>query len=491
MGFAARLALCCALGLFPLGAARAAEPTHLLARMRAASGPVWRTHLRSVSRLTIDGETTTIQSDALGVRFVTRECNGVLCPGTYFDGRRLYSININGTTLPRSTLPETYLRGIRIVSSLVFLSRDFTSGGGSIEDAGTATIAGARYRVLLVSDADAVPMQVFVDPATAFVRYMRDIDGDGTFEYRHYQRLDGGITLPSLVLHNDTVLERYDQREASPSPFVVPHGLAVTFAGAAMRVPTDPSKAVPVFPCTIAGVAVRCLLDTGNSGLSISQGLAERLKAPSVGAYSVAGLGRYVTDVVRVGPLTIGNARFPDADYVVLHDISHYGYDVVLGADVLAATTIEIDPVSHTLWLGASAPNNAISVPMAFEDFIPVVNVQLGELQAHLAVDTGDESNINLSYDFYQQHPTLFRATEQRSVSGIGGNSVELIGHIPSVTIGSYQTSPQRIGTTESLRGTAYGHLGAAFFSQFKVILDYENGHLGLIPGPATNPTKP
>ena len=57
-----------------------------------------------------------------------------------------------------------------------------------------------------------------------------------------------------------------------------------------------------------------------------------------------------------------------------------------------------------------------------------------------------------------------------------------MIGEIPQVTIGDYRTGPQRIGTTQNLRGTAFGHLGAAFLAQFLVQLDYAAAELYLTP---------
>ena len=132
--------------------------------------------------------------------------------------------------------------------------------------------------------------------------------------------------------------------------------------------------------------------------------------------------------------------------------------------------------------LGASAARSLITVPIAFENFVPVVNVGLGDLDTALAVDTGDESNINLAYDFYAKHPGLFSVTQRRSVSGIGGSSIEMIGEIPQVRIGDYRTGPQRIGTTQTLHGTAFGHLGAAFLQQFIVQLDYAAAQLRLTP---------
>ena len=131
---------------------------------------------------------------------------------------------------------------------------------------------------------------------------------------------------------------------------------------------------------------------------------------------------------MRAGPLRVGNATYPDAYYAVLTDLRRYGYDVVFGADVLASTGIEIDGAAHVVRFGTPIAQSRIAVPLSFENFVPVVTVGLGDVETSLAVDTGDESNINLTYDFYGKHPGLFNVTQRRFVSGIGGSSVEMIG---------------------------------------------------------------
>jgi hypothetical protein len=168
----------------------------------------------------------------------------------------------------------------------------------------------------------------------------------------------------------------------------------------------------------------------------------------------------------------------------VLNDISRYGYDVVLGADFLGTASVEIDAADHIVRLATPVASDAFTIPLSFENFVPVVDVHLGSVDARLAVDTGDESNINLAYGFYTKHTTLFSITERRLVAGVGGTSVELIGDIPQVTIGDYHTGPQKIGTTQTLQGTAFGHLGAAFLRQFVVQFDYAAAELHLTPKP-------
>jgi Aspartyl protease len=493
MPFAKRLALLFAAGLLTLGAAPAQRDSlsSLLARMRERSGPVWAAHLTSVSHVMQNGVTVDLRSETQGLRFASYHCAGALCDGTYFDGERLYSININGTTLPDPDGADSYLRAERTIASLSFLAPDFVERGGTIYDDGVTDIDGVRYRTILVANKDAVPMLVFVDPKTATIRYMRDINGDQTFEYRKYAAVDGGFYLPLYVLRNGNPLERYDKRESLSTPFVPPHGPLPTFSSRPVTIQTDPTQTIPVFDCTIAGIAAKCLLDSGNSGLSISLALAERLEAPVVGSFQVRGLGNYATEVVRAGALDVGGMSLPPANYVVLHDIDHFGYQVVLGADVFAATTIRLETGAHRVVFGAPDPQDGVTVPLAFDNFVPVVDVRLGALPTRLAFDTGDESSINLAYDFYQAHRDLFSATSEREVQGVGGGSVELLGTIPQVQIGDLAVDSAVIGATQTLQGTARGHLGEGLMSRFDVTIDYAAGELHFVPlnGAAPAPT--
>ena len=482
--FAARSAMLFALVLSTLGAAPSAEFLHLLDRMRAASGPVWSTHFVSISRLNLEGQSTVVSSESSGIPFVVRRCEGELCQGTYFDGTRLYAVNMNDTAVPSSSDPEPYLRSLRMVASLSFLSPGFTAHGGRLIDDGNANVGGKRYRTFFATDTHAIPIRIFVDPADNLVRYVRDLGGDDTFAYQDYRHIDG-FAVPFEILHNGSVLERYDDRTPVASAFRPPRGPMPVFAGAAPQaIATDPAHVTPVVNCTVDDVPVRCLIDTGNSGLSLSSELAARLGASVIGSFRVRGLGDYSTQVVRAGPLHVGNATYPEAYYVVLNDISRYGYDVVLGADFLGSANVEIDAAEHVVRLAAPVATDAFTIPLSFENFVPVVDVHLGSVDARLAVDTGDESNINLAYGFYTKHSTLFSVTERRLVAGVGGQSVELIGDIPQVTIGDYHTGPQKIGTTQTLQGTAFGHLGAAFLRQFVVQFDYAAGELHLTPKP-------
>jgi hypothetical protein len=452
--------------------------------MRAINGGLWNVHISSTSPRTVDGVPMILDTQAQGLQYVLSQCSGRACLGTYFDGDHLFSVNINGTALPRA--PDTqppYLRALRIIGTLDFLSPAFTKTGGHIDDGGWVTFDGRRCRRIYISESKAVPMIVYVDPQNALVAGARDVNGDATYFMRDYRRV-GAFMLPYDIEGASAPVERYITRSIVPEPLQIPRGLTPSISATPAGMPLDPQSVTPLGTCTIAGVQAKCLIDSGNSAMSMSLELAEQLHLPPIGMMHIAGLGDYATEVVRTGPLQMGNVRFGDANYVVLSDIHRYGYDLVLGADVLANMPITIDYARHALYFGGQTPPSAqgTTVALNFQNFVPVVDVRLGDVPAALAVDTGDQSNINLAYEYYMQHSSLFRATKTEQVAGVGGYSDELIGEIPNVQIGTLTAENQQIGTTRMLKGTANGHLGAAFLSKYRITLDYAHKLLHLLP---------
>jgi len=493
MRFAAQvIALCALVSALGRASAQPAPPPiahfsvpQLLERMRAVNGGLWAAHISSTSSHVVDGVPTLLDTEAQGLRYVLSQCSAKVCVGTYFDGERLYSININGTALPRSPAPEAYLRALRILGTLAFLDPAFADNGGRVDDGGWASFDGKRCRRLYVSETIAVPMIVYVDPQSALVAGARDVNGDAAYVMRDYRRV-GAFMLPYDIERNGAPLERYIARAIVPQALQIPHGLLARITGAPPGMPLDPQSVTPLGTCKIAGIAARCLIDSGNSALSMSLELSEQLGLQPIGMMHIAGLGDYATEVVRAGPLQMGNVEFGDANYVVLSDIHRYGYDLVLGADVLASMPITIDYAQHSLYFGDRSEEGVVgtTVPLQFQNFVPVVSVRLDDVPASLAVDTGDQSNINLAYRYYQQHSSLFQAVKSESVSGVGGSSEELIGEISRVRIGTLTAENQQIGTTRNLRGTANGHLGAQFLSKYRVTLDYAHELLRLLPKP-------
>jgi hypothetical protein len=479
MAFAGRTLSLSVLAILLLGAAPARTDLHrFIDAMRAVSGEPFRYHITSTSVSQVEGLNETARTDVLGLQYNSRVCQGELCTGNYFDGTLSYGVTINNTALASSATPAKFIRALRIVNSGYFLAPDFEPAMGKLTDLGTMPAAGKTYRAIGVNGKDATPLMVLVDPQTHLIAYVRDWKGGYDFHYSDYRKT-GSLMLPYAVDESGQNQQRYTSRAITQEPFLPPRGIAAESTGPSTLAM---SGTTPAIPCTFAGLRRRCLIDTGNSGVAISKELAETLGLTPIGEFEVHGLGRYATEVVRGGPLVIGSKTFAPANYVVLHDIHQNGYDLVLGADILTETVVAIDYAAKQITIDPVDLHSATEMQLGFINFVPVVPVLLGSTAALLAVDTGDESTINLSYNYYREHPDLFSATDARGVTGVGGTSEELLGQIDRVQLGEFRVESQTIGATKLLQATGEGHLGAGFLSHFRVVLDYPRGRLGLTP---------
>ncbi len=464
----------------------------LLARVRATAGEPYAHHIVSTFRNVEAGLSFDVRVESDGYRLLIHRCRGIICDGRYFDGERSYDVNLNETALPVSLHGDDEARTLRAVDAGVFASPGFRAAGGSVVELGTVRQGRRLLRRLAVSIGDATPVDVLIDPESGLVVATATADGKVIDEYRDFRTVDG-LTLPFEIWHADARVRRYDSRTVAAAALSSPAGVAPTFKAGPAAVTIQnpggdhpPAVPQPVVPCSLGGIRVLCLVDTGNSALGISLELAERLGMEPSGEFEVAGLGHYVTGVVTAGPLTVGNATYQAAKYVVLHDLHDYGYDVVLGADAFAHATVSIDyPRSTIAFAPPGGPVGDASIPLRFTDFVPYVDAQLGAFDALLAVDTGDEAAINVSNSYFTAHPGLFTPRGTQQVSGIGGEGEQLVGQLPTVRIGPFEMRNQAIAATLSDVATAGGHIGGALLGHFSVVFDYAHAQLGLTPRPA------
>ena len=473
------------LACYAFGAAPASSTNALagfLAKVRAASGDPYRRHI--VGTLAPSGSVSDVESsvDQDGARIIVHNCREGICTGSYFDGERTYTLDPNDTALANGPSADTFERSVRIISSYAFASPDFVRAGGTLTDRGVRRMGQHLLRAIEVRPVSGMALMALIDLRTGLLFAIVSMNEAQGYEYRDYRSV-GGMMLPFEIWAGGRRVTRYATRALATTPFRAPRGLAPQFAAVRQGVQLVPKTSVPIFTCTIGSETVPCLLDTGNSGMSMSLELSEKLGLELVGSLRVSGIGQYVTGYVRGPALRVGSALFPAALYVVLHDLHRLGYDLVLGTDVLASTAAVIDYGKRELTfypLGSTFGGSAI--PLQFENFVPVANVRLGDLPVQLAIDTGDQSTVNLAYDFYEKNATLFTVKSTLGVSGIGGATEQLIGRIPSVGIGPFTLTNQKIGATRALQPTAKGHLGGGFLSHFTLFLDYARARIGLLP---------
>ncbi len=472
--------------------AAAASLDALLVRSRLASGAPYRYHVVSHSHETHGGRTFDVTTETDGLKYRAKSCSRGLCTGFYFDGERSFDANFNDTALPLSARVDALQITLRAIVSYAFTAPDFRTSGGQLSEREPVLRDGISYRRLAIAPFRGSLLDAIVDSKSGLVVGVVSDERKYAFELRDQRKVDGKITLPYEISLNGTVVERFERRAIESAPLEAPVGLVPTLTGTPESIAMsklERASEQPVVPCTVGNERVKCLLDTGNSGLSMSLELAEKLGIePRGGAFDISGVGKYVTGIVRAPALVVGNARYPGAEYVVLHDLRQYGYDVVLGADAFAHARITIDYPKREVTIAPTGPNATVApsdaVALSFENFIPIASVRIGEQNAPLAIDTGDESTINLAYDYYAAHPGIFKPSGTTPVSGIGGTSSEITGDVARVRFGDYDVMQPKIGATKSLAATGKGHLGSGFLRHFAVTFDYGRSRLELAAQP-------
>ena len=460
--------------LFALTASPSARTTplgDLRERMRVATGPLWSAHFDAVVDISDGTILTRAHIDALGDRLVLHRCLNDLCLGRFYHGSQADDLTLNDTPLPAPQLASSE-PALLLALSHEFLRRGFRKAGGTI-----ALLPPARNeRFSLGIQAKGIPPFTLGVGADALIRSAQI--GSSRYEFSAY-RYVGKVRLPTRIDRDGKPYITFHRIRIENAPFVAPHPLALAFAAAPVVLPWRHRAKIPIVACSIEGRPLRCLIDSGNSGLSMTLTLAERLHLHPTGTFEVEGIGDYLTELVSAPPLRIGAATLPKATYVVLSDLEGTSYDVILGSDFLAAARVTIDgPHRRVIVRPRSAVAAAKGVPIRFLALVPTVRATLGATPARLLVDTGDESTINLGTKFFHAHPTLFHVTESRSVRGVGGTSTEHLGKVAGVALGPLHLANVTIGTTDRLHSVGDGHIGNGLLAKFVVTFDYARGRI-------------
>lgn len=251
----------------------AASLDALLARARIASGAPYRDHVVSVSHESHGGRTFEVTTETDGLKYLARSCSAGICSGFYFDGERSFDANFNDTALPISASVDALQLTLRAIASYEFTAPDFRAVGGQVSERSPVLRDGSSYRRLSIAPFRGALLDAIVDPKSGLVVGVVSDERKYAFEFRDQRRVDGKIVLPYVIALNGVVVERFDRRSIVDTPLAEPAGLVPTFASNDAALPMaklDRATIQPVVPCAIGGIATTCLLDTGNSGLSMS-----------------------------------------------------------------------------------------------------------------------------------------------------------------------------------------------------------------------------
>jgi len=459
MRFALRLLVLPAAAL----AAAVAPATDSLANVAEMNGHAAATHLRATALRIIDGRRTTITIDQLGTRLLVRRCAEEVCTGSWFDGRTRTTFGLNGVGLPEDDPLAAVRRTFFAITSYAFAEPDFRAAGGSAVADGAS-----RWRVR-APDGETLIAQL--DPASLALRRILDDRGTLLADFGDDVRAGGA----SFALDRHGLFEEpVDAVEAVAGPLGAPDGVSTTFGGESRVALAD--APIPIVPCTLAGRAARCLLDTGATPSAITLPLTEALALEPRGELEINGFSRFATGFVETGPLVLGSARFAAVRFAVVPAVPMGHFDVVVGTDLLARLHVVIDRAGGFARVeapgGEAAPG---SLPVGFADGVPLIDTVLDNEPARALLDTGDALAVSLGYADYRRWPQ-WPVAGRTLAAGVAGASDAFFVTIPDVRLGDQSLGPTRAAVNRIQERV---HIGIGLWTRCVVDLDLAHQRFG------------
>lgn len=449
MGCASRRRAVPVAALLLLAAPGAATAPNPAAAIAAAAGHPARLHLQGRTSRTRDGEAQTETLDVAGSTRLERQCSADLCAGTWFDGRRAWTFGLNGTPMPAPHVDAAAERSFAVIASTAFAEPDFLAQGGTVRALPAGPDGRLRFAVRAPQGTELVAV---ADPKTARLAAVERLD------HSTYRPLVAAGSGPA-VLYADRAYEQVDIVAAALDP---PAGPMVKLAEEVELPLLTP--ALPIVPCSLEGLAGRCLIDTGTTPSALTLSIAERLNREPHGRLEIAGPAGYLTGVVDAGPLTLGPAAVTRLRFAVIPRARGADFDIVLGPDVLAGLRIVLDAGRGRARIGPTGGNpGSEPIPVGFRGELPFVDVRLGMQPSTepMLLDTGDTGTLSIGYDAYREDPGLFAVQGASVATRLAGPPTDTVdGTIDRAEIGGLPLTGAAIS---AVRGQYGGHVGYGF----------------------------
>lgn len=414
------------------------------------------------------------------------------------------------------SLPDDAIRDARREALLDFPALLQRSGMAKLSLLPDESRDGETWRVIHLDFGDQDDVDLFVDPATGAQHgYRKKQNNQTTFVRQTDWRLVDGVRMPFVV-------ETIEPNAAENTRLVVAHASInqpppdhwlsrpaavrkVSFAHDARRTAWTPidfktHRAIS-FPGTINGVATQIILDSGAAMTVLDTEFAARAGIKPQG--TVAATGTTGTETVSFAKgvhIHIGEMDISDVTVAVMplaKLTAAYGDEltVILGKELLNEVVLDIDFDNQRIAMENAdhyqPPPGSIAVPLNLnKDALRTVDVRIeGGPAVPALFDLGSNSSLAINASYWEPHQL---ARNHRSsvvgVGGVGGGKVvasEIVAG--SLTIGPFEFSnvPAELsprGPTAAESDRTLANVGAEVWSRFRVITNYAENRLYLLP---------
>lgn len=496
--------------------ARADDAAALLAKHEAFVG--WQFGNGSVNSLRLertftdaDGKVTQRASELrIGLAFrrdvqSTKDYEGDSSTG--FTSRLFWTTTANGFTVPITGDNAKYYLAIDAL---------FMEGTPELPATmhGAGTIDGKSVPIVRVTMNGAVPMDLYVDPDTgAYIQAVIDPGGqyETTMAIHSYADLSTGKKIiGSWSFGKDKGVYAYTKTALNPS--IDPSELHPPAPSATWNFANSNPFPIRVtdsrlyIDATINGTPGRFILDTGASGIALTDEFANRANVKTVDHSKSYGVGGATKNLIRkaetvsVGGNTLSNVIISSINLDFRNWSSEKQNEEVpqglIGFDVFAGAIVDLTLSNGTMRIQDPAavtadPHGGYPLTPDLTSGVPVVPATVDDhFDIQALLDTGGGSAVILSSDVENQGANgihLIVNSENTflggnaSIGGVGGSEMVRCGPLAKIQVGPF--SYTQVEACESHGWSLHrGLVGFDFLKHFDYVFDYPHGVMYLIP---------
>ena len=491
--------------------ARAGTALQTLARARLASGGDGWLHVSGL-RLSgnetyagLSGNAARLEDTRTG-RFVRTSDFGVYRTAEGFDGSRLWRQGRSGGVhLLDGAFAQSNAR-----TDAWLIRRDYfkpAAGSARLAEPVERVADGRIFDMISATPPGGQPVELWFDRQTHLLaRTVRSWPTTIIVDRFEDYRPALGVVLPFRLIRSDGEGHDEDRLEARQyasattiqKSFMRPPAPRDTHLARPTRMSVDTSSFVTVEARLNGAGPFEFILDTGGHDI-LMPAVAERLGLQPVGSGESggAGEGKLRETAVRVRTVQIGDATFDDQYFSVIP----FQYSTVergakpplagiIGLELFERLTVRIDYAAHALTLSPPQIEQrclGTSIPISFDDDIPLASGAIDAFPGVIAVDTGNTGSAVVQGIWAERVGLAERLRHGLAMMsfGAGGGSSNWISQGHAVDLGGVQVSGTDIRLAEDKKGafssrTEAANVGRYVLAGFAATFDYARSRLCL-----------
>ncbi|MCC5940338.1 MAG: aspartyl protease family protein [Balneolaceae bacterium] len=241
------------------------------------------------------------------------------------------------------------------------------------------------------------------------------------------------------------------------------------------------------------------ILDSGAGVSVLDNRFVDKLGVEAIGKKDMTGVGGrehaayHRVDQFRVGPLTVDDYILTSLDLSFLDDFFDQPTAGIIGSGIFGRSVVEIDIEESraSFYDESQFEGREIEwMPMVVDYGRPAIKGNIENHEGYFLLDTGGSFGIVIHSNTVTGLELLeSRQTREAGIGGVGGQTIAQVGKISSLEFGDFAHSDlEAIFITESQGAFSdpyyLGTIGMRILREYKIIFDYQNLRIALMPTP-------